>query len=148
MGMVVHSRDVTWHERWEPPISLTPTVETGVSNPLSVAETLDYVYIQPSTCCYCHARRRSCARSSYRRTGACISSAARHRTSTSAAIEPPSTNPRSRCSRAGERGGRAHAWTRPSESWIAEISNGPPNCPFQRFPNTVNSGEGEGVGAR
>ena len=41
-----------------------------------------------ATCRYCHARRRSCDRSSYPRTSACISSAARHCTSTRAAIKP------------------------------------------------------------
>ena len=56
------------------------------------------------TCSYCHA----CRRSSYRCTGACIS---RHRTSNSAAINPPHVNSGLRCSGAGARGGCVHAWT-------------------------------------
>ena len=61
--------------------SLAPTFGSGVSNLLSRVEMSDY-YL------YCYAHRCSCAHCSYRRTGACIISAACHCTNT-----PPSSNP-------------------------------------------------------
>ena len=46
-GRVVHSRNLTWHQPREPVISPAPIVGWGVLYQSSVAETPDYVYIQP-----------------------------------------------------------------------------------------------------
>ena len=69
------------------------------------------------TCSCCHACRRSCARSSYRRTNACTS---RHRTSTRAGINPPSTNPRSRSSGAEARGERTRVLVVLPNHWTTQ----------------------------
>ena len=47
-GMILHSRDVTWHRPREPLISPAPKVGSEVSQSPSGADTLDYVYIQPT----------------------------------------------------------------------------------------------------
>ena len=47
-GRIVHSRDVTWHQRREPLISPTPTVESEVPQSPSGATTPEYIYIQPA----------------------------------------------------------------------------------------------------
>ena len=47
-GRVVYSHDVTWDQPREPLISPAPTVESGVHCLSSGAETLDYVYVQPT----------------------------------------------------------------------------------------------------
>ena len=44
-GRIVHSRDVTWHQRREPLISPAPTVGSEVPHG---TETPDYIYIQPT----------------------------------------------------------------------------------------------------
>ena len=47
-GRIVHSRDVTWHQPWEPLIFPAPTVGSGVPQSPSGADTPDYVHIQPT----------------------------------------------------------------------------------------------------
>ena len=47
-GRIVYSRDVTWHQPWEPLISPTPTAESGVPQSPSGAEMPDYVHIHPT----------------------------------------------------------------------------------------------------
>ena len=87
-----------------------PGLDSRIGSTLSTIRCRNArLHIYPAaTCRYWHACSLSCARSSYRRTGACIS---RHRTSTRTAIKLPSTNPGSRCSGTGAQGRRAHAWT-------------------------------------
>ena len=46
-GRIVDSRDVTWHQPREPLISPAPTVESGVPQSPSGADTPDYVHTQP-----------------------------------------------------------------------------------------------------
>ena len=46
---IMHSRDVTWHQPRELLISPVPTVESGVPQPPSGADTLDFVHIQPTS---------------------------------------------------------------------------------------------------
>ena len=48
-GRIVHSRDVTWHQPREPPISPAPTVGSGAPQSPSNAELPDYVHIQTAT---------------------------------------------------------------------------------------------------
>ena len=47
-GRIVHSRDVTWQQPREPLIPPASTVESGVPQLPSDAETPDYVQIQPA----------------------------------------------------------------------------------------------------
>ena len=47
-GRIVPSRDVTWHQPWEPLISPSPTVGSEVPRSPSGADTPDYVHIQPT----------------------------------------------------------------------------------------------------
>ena len=47
-GRIVYSRDITWHQPRKPLIFPAPTVGSGVPQPLSGAETPDYVHIQPA----------------------------------------------------------------------------------------------------
>ena len=47
-GRIVHSRDVTWHQPWEPLIYPAPTVGSEVPQSPSGADTPDYVHIQPT----------------------------------------------------------------------------------------------------
>ena len=89
-------------------IAYFPGLDNRIGSALSTIRCRNArLHVYPAaTCRYWHACRLSSARSSYRRTGACIS---RYRTST--AIKLPSTNPGSRCSGTGAQGRRAHAWT-------------------------------------
>ena len=48
-GRIVHSRDVTWHQPREHPISRAPTVGLGVPQSPSDAELPNYVHIQTAT---------------------------------------------------------------------------------------------------
>ena len=47
-GRIVHSRDVTWHQRQEPLIFSAPTVGSEVPQSPSGTKTLDYIHIQPT----------------------------------------------------------------------------------------------------
>ena len=48
-GRIVHSRDVTWHQLREPLMSPASPVGSGVPYSSSGAETLEYVFIQPTS---------------------------------------------------------------------------------------------------
>ena len=48
-GRIVHSRDVTWHQPREHPVSRAPTVGSGVPQSPSDAELPNYVHIQTAT---------------------------------------------------------------------------------------------------
>ena len=88
---VVHSRDVTWHQPREPLIFLAPTIESGVPQSSSGAETPDYVYIQPVP------------------AATATPAAAPANAAPAPLPKPPSINFRSRCSGTGARGGRVYA---------------------------------------
>ena len=70
-----------------------PNSEIGSVQSIIMCRNAGLRVHRAAACRYCHAHRRSCARSSYRRPSACISSAARHRTSTRTAIEPSAPIP-------------------------------------------------------
>ena len=76
-----------------------------------IDETPDCVCIHPPPVATATPTTGPAPAPSYDRTGAFISSAACHRTSTRAAMKPPGASPRLRCSGTGARGGRAYAWT-------------------------------------
>ena len=48
-GIVVYSRNVTWHQAWKPLIPPTPIVRARSSNSSSGTGMLEHVYILPPT---------------------------------------------------------------------------------------------------